>query len=88
MAKNVNNSETTEEVEPETQPVKEVKKSHSWEYDQTAGKILIKTVGYANGEKLHVEVNGKKGTVEIEDNHGVYASGSGFKEFPAVTIND
>lgn len=72
--------------EPKELEEKKIKKSVKWTYDIGGGKVDFFTEGYADGDKLKVSVSGKEAEVEINDNHGVYASGWAFKEYPAVII--
>lgn len=54
--------------------------------DMNGGKVEFFTEGYADGDKIKVNVNGKDAEVVVTDNHGVYASGWTFKDFPAVIL--
>lgn len=56
--------------------------------DISGGKVQIYTEGYADGDKVSVNVNGKTQEVEITGNLGIFCSGYSFSQFPAVKIND
>lgn len=71
----------------EAKEVKVKKKIISTDVDLGNGKLMFTTEGYANGEKLKLTIDGKDAEVEINENHGFYASGKPFEVRPGVKIN-